>query len=195
MFVVFGSGEMALQLFLLVACLGLGLVHGQDLSPYRPYPTITGAQQRELELSQNPALLELAAREGERVLIEIRSAEQTAIVQEGVNALIDCFPWLSRFPGGTTRWFIEDLDEFGRPLGELNVKILARAMIITLYATNHSIMYLADFLFCFGGTHFVGTCYPSLEKYCGDHNNLILLYTNAIMVATAVGFTFTSYQW
>ena len=110
---------MALQLFLLVVvCTScLELVHGQEPSPYRIYPTITGAQEQELELSQNPALLELAALEGERVLIEIRSVQQTAIVQGGVNALIDCFPWLSRFPGGTTRWFIEDLDEFGQPLG------------------------------------------------------------------------------
>ena len=123
--------KMALQLFLLVAC--LGLVHGQDLdlSSYRTYSTITGAQQRDLELFQNPALLELAAREGERVLIEIRSAEQTAIVQEGVNALIDCFPWLSRFPGGTTTWFVEDLDEFGESIsGEMTNSILEQCYCV-----------------------------------------------------------------
>ena len=104
---------------LTIAFAAVQLVQGQPTepptSPLRPYPTITGAEERALRLGQNPELLELAAMVGESVLIEITSAQQSAIVQEGVNAYIDCFPWLSRFPGGTTVWYIQDLDENGTP--------------------------------------------------------------------------------
>ena len=68
-------------------------------------------------LAQNPDLLDVAAISGERVLIEITSPEATVIVQEDVNVVIDCTPWLMRFPGGSVRWYLTVIDPLmGQPL-------------------------------------------------------------------------------
>ena len=58
-----------------------------------------------MSLRQNPDLLRYAARTGETVRIEITAAEQGAVVQEDVTAVLDCGPWLANFPGGTVRWY------------------------------------------------------------------------------------------
>ena len=66
-----------------------------------------------ISLRQNPELLKYAACTGETVRIEVTAEEQGGIVQEGVTTIIDCDPWLRRFPNGTVRWYkylYEDLD-------------------------------------------------------------------------------------
>lgn len=57
-----------------------------------------------ISLRQNPELLNFAARTGETIRINISAAEQGAVIQEGVTAVLDCGPWLRNFPGGTVRW-------------------------------------------------------------------------------------------
>ena len=88
---------------LFLAC-ALNFVEAQplDASVYRQ---LTAAELRERDLRQNPNLLDLAARTGESVTVIIGAAEQGAIVQESVNTVLDCGPWLSNFPGGTVRWY------------------------------------------------------------------------------------------
>lgn len=86
-----------LPLLLVLAAFAATSVLGQ-------FRTITGAEERALELAQDPALLELAARTGESVLIVIDGPSTTAIVQEGVNVNITCLPWLQRFHGGSIQW-------------------------------------------------------------------------------------------
>lgn len=106
---------MALQV-LVVILTSVSLVCGQlgDLTGLvRQYPAITGAEERALDLSQNPELRALAATRNERIFIEIDGPQSTVIVEEGVNANMDCFPWLSRFPGGTVQWLKRQRDENG----------------------------------------------------------------------------------
>lgn len=112
---------MALQV-LLVILTSVSLVCGQLgtlTGPVRRYPAITGAQERALELDQNPELRALAASSNERVFIEIDGPQSTAIVEEGVNTNMDCFPWLSRFPGGTVQWLMRQRDENGLSISML----------------------------------------------------------------------------
>ena len=73
--------------------------------PESVYEQLTAQQLRELELGQNPELLELAARTGERIVVDMANAEQGAAVQAGVNAVLDCTSWLQNFPGGTVTWY------------------------------------------------------------------------------------------
>ena len=78
---------------------------------------LTGSEARDQELGQNPELQDILARTGERVIINITGTDSLAVVQEGVNALLDCFPFLSMFPGGNATWFLQRIDEFGNPIG------------------------------------------------------------------------------
>jgi len=73
-------------LFVLVLALGLGVERSYSQQPSN-FRLLTGSESRELELEQNPELLDVLARTGERVLINITGEESTAILQEGVNAL------------------------------------------------------------------------------------------------------------
>ena len=88
---------------LLLAC-ALNLGNGQTLQE-SVFKVLTAAELRAISLQQNPELLEFAARTGETVRVEITAAQQGAIVQEGVNTILDCGPWLRNFPGGTVKWF------------------------------------------------------------------------------------------
>ena len=97
-------------MLVLVVALGVERTYSQGPSNFR---VLTGSEARELELGQNPELQEFLAGIGERVIINITGGESTAILQEGVNALIDCFPFLSRFPGGQISWFFRRIDQFG----------------------------------------------------------------------------------
>ena len=77
------------------------------------FKQLTAAELREIDLTQNPRLLDMAARTGESVVINITESSQGAIVQDRVDVLMDCYPWLSNFPGGTIRWYLHrylDLD-------------------------------------------------------------------------------------
>ena len=95
--------SMWLAVCLFFACV-LSFASAQPL-PESVFKQLTAAELRELELRQNPALLDLAARTGERVVVNIEGPEQGAVVQDGVNAVLNCLPWLSRFPGGDIQWY------------------------------------------------------------------------------------------
>lgn len=73
--------------------------------PDSVYEQLTAQQLRELELGQNPELLDLAARTGERIVVDMADSEQGAAVQAGVNAVLDCTSWLQNFPGGIVTWY------------------------------------------------------------------------------------------
>ena len=88
---------------LILAC-ALSAVTAQPLEG-SVFKQLTAAELREIELQQNPDLLNFAARTGEMVLIDITEPSQGGIVQAGVNVVMDCFPWLSNFPGGTIQWY------------------------------------------------------------------------------------------
>ena len=107
---------MAVQLFIVIAvALTASLVNGQD--DLIRVPVLTGAEERALQLEQNPELLALAAETLSRVLIVIEGPQQTVVLVEGVNAHIDCYPWLINFPGGTTRWLFQQRSLEGEPVG------------------------------------------------------------------------------
>ena len=72
-------------LLVLVLALGVERTYSQQPSTSN-FRLLTGSESRELELEQNPELLDVLARTGERVLINITGEESTAILQEGVNA-------------------------------------------------------------------------------------------------------------
>ena len=95
--------------FLAVA---LQLANGQGL-PESVFKVLTAEELRDINLRQNPELLDIAARTGETVTIEISASSQGAVVQEDVTTILDCGPWLQNFPGGTVRWYryrFTDLD-------------------------------------------------------------------------------------
>ena len=71
---------------------------------------LSGPEFRELQLGQNPELLQFAAMTGETVLVIIDSAEVLAVVQENVNLNMNCLPWLQRFPGAQLRWLFQAYD-------------------------------------------------------------------------------------
>jgi hypothetical protein len=66
---------------------------------------LTAEELSNISLRQIPALLDFAARTGETVRVEINETEQGAVVQEGVNVVLDCGPWLAKFPGGSVNWY------------------------------------------------------------------------------------------
>jgi len=113
-------------LFVLVLALGLGVERSYSQQPSN-FRLLTGSESRELELEQNPELLDVLARTGERVLINITGEESTAILQEGVNALIDCLPFLRRFPGGQISWFSRRIDQFGESISGDTMIVLPTA--------------------------------------------------------------------
>ena len=87
---------------------------------------------RNRSLRQSPELLEVAARSGETVTVNITGPIQGAIVQENVKIILDCGPWFKSVSGqnlseGIVSWFLygfEDLNHqelsFGTPLVYLN---------------------------------------------------------------------------
>lgn len=88
---------------ILLACT-LSITNSQPL-PESVFRLLSAEELREIELAQNPTLLELAARTGERVVVDITGASQGAIVQARVNTVLNCSPWLRNFPGGTVSWY------------------------------------------------------------------------------------------
>ena len=68
------------------------------------FKVLSSEELSNISLRQNPELLNFAARTGETIRINVSAAEQGAIIQEGVTAVLDCGPWLRNFPGGTVRW-------------------------------------------------------------------------------------------
>ena len=102
-------------LFMLALALGVERTYARHQpSSFR---VLTGSEARDQELGQNPELQDIAARTGERVIINITGDDSLAVVQEGVNTLLDCFPFLSMFPGGLVTWFLQRIDELGNPIG------------------------------------------------------------------------------
>ena len=107
-------------LFVVVFALGVERTYAQQASTFR---VLTGPEARDVELGQDPELLQFIARPGDRVFINITGVDdRLAILQENVNALLDCLPFLSMFPGGQITWLWLRLDEFGNPVGsQINV--------------------------------------------------------------------------
>ena len=68
---------------------------------------LTGPEFRDLQLGQNPELLEFAAMTGESVLLIVDAPEVLGVVQENVNLYMNCLPWLEQFPGATLRWWYQ----------------------------------------------------------------------------------------
>ena len=71
---------------------------------------LTGPEFRDLQLGQNPELLEFAAMTGESVLLIVDAPEVLGVVQESVNLYMNCLPWLEQFPGATLRWWYQPYD-------------------------------------------------------------------------------------
>ena len=67
-------------------------------------------------LPHSPERLAFAAKPGESHIVRITRSSQLGISQEGANINLDCLPWLSRFPGGSIRWYSIQLDEFDQIL-------------------------------------------------------------------------------
>ena len=93
--------SMSLRGCLFLAC-ALNFVKAQPLEQ-SVYRQLTAAELREIDLRQNPSLLDVAARTGESITVRIAAAEQGVVVQESVNTVLDCGPWLRN--GGTVRWY------------------------------------------------------------------------------------------
>ena len=69
------------------------------------FKMLTADELRNTSLRQSLDVLRFVARAGETVRIAIRAAEQGAVIQEDVTAILDCGPWLSKFPGGSVNWY------------------------------------------------------------------------------------------
>ena len=66
----------------------------------------------------SPERLAFAAKTGESHVVRMTRSSQLGIAQDGSSINIDCLPWLSRFPGGSSvRWKFIMLDQLGNPLG------------------------------------------------------------------------------
>ena len=111
-------------MLVLVLALGVERTYSQHASNFR---LLNGSEMSDLKFGQNPDLQEFVlARTGERVIInitidnkliyDITGGQSTAILQEGVNAVIDCFPFMRRFPGGQISWFSRRIDQFGNSI-------------------------------------------------------------------------------
>ena len=101
------ASSMSLAECLILACV-LSLANAQPLDERldeSAFKQLSSAELRELDITQNPGLLDLAARTGERVVIDITGPEQGGVVQDGVNVVLNCSSWLSNFPGGTIMWY------------------------------------------------------------------------------------------
>ena len=103
------------SLFVLVLVFSVEQTYAQQ----RPsdFRVFTGSEALEQELGQNPEFQQVTARTGERVIINITGPNSLAVVQEGVNALLDCLPFLSMFPGGQITWLLQKIDQFGNLVG------------------------------------------------------------------------------
>ena len=62
--------------------------------------------------------LSFAAKTGESHIVRMTRSSQLGIAQEGASINLDCQPWLSPFPDGSSvRWRFIQLDQLGNPLG------------------------------------------------------------------------------
>ena len=124
-------------LFVVVFTLGVERTYAQTSN----YRLLTGSEARDVELGQDPELLQFTARPGDRVFINITGVDdRLAILQENVNALLDCLPFLSMFPGGRITWLWLRLDEFGNPAGDPQIDVTGGASLIEVGGEfNHSL--------------------------------------------------------
>ena len=144
---------------------------------YRPsgFRILTGSEARDQELGQNPELQDIAARTGERVIINITGDDSLAVVQEGVNTLLDCFPFLSMFPGGLVTWFLQRIDELGNPIG-VQTQILPPLRRIVVEGPNNRYLNITRTNIVQGTDSGIYTC-----RVCNDqggvcHNASTTLY-------------------
>ena len=94
--------------FLALVCV-LSVATAQPL-PESVFKQLSAEELRVLDLAQNPKLLELAARSGERVVVNITGPSQGLVVQHGVNVILNCLPWRMKFPEGSIQWYFSKYD-------------------------------------------------------------------------------------
>ena len=95
--------------FLALVCV-LSVATAQPL-PESVFKQLSAEELRVLDLAQNPKLLELAARSGERVVVNITGPSQGLVVQHGVNVILNCLPWRTvKFPNGSIQWYFSKYD-------------------------------------------------------------------------------------
>ena len=105
--------------YLLLACV-LNFANSQPLQ-VSVYRQLSARELNDISLRQNPGLLEIAARTGESITVIIGAASQGAVVQENVNIVLDCGPWLSNFSEGTVEWYLYRYNELDHiTLGDRN---------------------------------------------------------------------------
>ena len=117
------ASSMSLAECLFLACV-LSFANTQPLDE-SAFKQLSAAELHELDITQNTGLLDLAARTGERVVIDITGPEQGGVVQDGVNVVLNCSSWLSNFPGGTIVWYrylYQDLDHTMLDIREAQTK-------------------------------------------------------------------------
>lgn len=106
-----------------ITLLLISLLFGSIVQAQEQLRVFSGADERELDRLSDPELLAIAARTGDSHIIRLSAASQSAVAQEGVSLNIDCLPWLRRFPGGSIRWTVIQLDEFGNIRGRFRCTI------------------------------------------------------------------------
>ena len=198
---------------LFMLALALGVKRTDARHQPSSFRVLTGSEARDQELGQNPELQDIVARTGEKVIINITGADSLAVVQEGVNALLDCFPYLSMFPGGQVTWFLQRIDEFGNPIGVqtqlfpplgsivvegqnnryLNI---TRTNIVAIAEYPHSRIYTCRVCSNQGGCHNASTTLyllgepPNID--CGEPNEGIMLLCSACACAHALRVLITN---
>ena len=131
---------MAVQATTVTAFLLIIGLFGSVVEAQSNFELFSGADERRLELLSDRELLEIAAKTNDVIIIRLTEASQSGVAQEGVNVIIDCFPWLSRFPGGSIEWTFIQLDEFGNPTGTcINTVTVASANIESYYPWVYNI--------------------------------------------------------
>ena len=108
---------MAVQLQATIAVLVLVALFGSIADTQSDFKLFTGTDEHQLDLLSQPELLQIAAKAGDQIVVQLTEASQSGVAQEGVNITIDCLPWLNRFPGGSIEWTFIQLDEFGNAYG------------------------------------------------------------------------------
>ena len=115
---------MALQAMLAVLLVSSTLTFeasAGDIGISTGFMVFRGSEQSILEGLSPRERLDVAAKAYTSHIVNLTSASQAAVAQEGVNINLDCLPRLSEVPGGSIMWKSIQLDEFGNPGKPRNV--------------------------------------------------------------------------
>ena len=97
------------------------------------FKLLSALELEEIELRHDPTLLDVAAKPSETVNITLESSLAGAFVQERVDVNIDCFPWLTNFPGGQITWLRSrfGLTETGE-IGDVGKRLCLSLRLVTI---------------------------------------------------------------